>query len=203
MTVAASTFVLAATSNWRVTLGVAAVPAIASVIAAVLSARSARKSRLAEMDAARISELESRLSERKYDLYKPMIDLLREMLDSSKSGKAVDQTDMQKRLSEFGAWIGIFGSDDAIRTFRNFMQGAYHSAPAPILMRLYAEFILSARRDLGYQDSSITPQDLLGIRITDLYQSPTMKDVSESDFADLCQRHGWDIPWKDAQPGSR
>ena len=183
-------------SDWLVPLGVAAVPAIASIVAAVLSARSARKSRLAEMDAARINELENRLSERKYDLYRPMIDLLRKMMDTSKTGTTINQKQMQRDLSEFGAWINIFGSDEAIRAFHNFMQGAYHSAPPQVLMRLYADFILAARRDMGYQNTATTAQEILGIRINDIYESPEMQAVASMTFMDLCAHHNWPIPWQ-------
>ncbi len=79
-----------------------------------------------------------------------MIDLLGQVLVPGGADKALEnEAEMIERLSEFASWISIFGSDDAVKSFHNFMQGAFHAAPAPITLRLYADFVLAARRDMG------------------------------------------------------
>jgi len=182
-------------SDWIIPLVVAAVPAIASIVAAILAVRSARASRAAEIEAARLRDLEDRLAERRYDTYQPMIDLLRRMMDGTKTGTKVSERESTGKLSEFGAWISIFGSDDALRAYHNFMQGAFRGAPTPIAMRLYADFLLAVRKDMGDSSSASTQAEVLGIRINDLYDDPTFRDMATLSFEDLCKRHDWQPPW--------
>ena len=185
-------------SSWLVPLIAAAtVPAIASVVAAVESARSARASRAAELDAQRIQSLEERLAERKYGVYKPMIETLRSILDSKGADLSADAQQAHiTRLSEFAAWISIFGSDEAVRVVHNFMQAAFCEAPPTILLRIYADFVIAARHDMGDVQSTVTPLDILGLRITDLYSS-NLSVAASLPFAELCERESWVPPWRD------
>lgn len=185
----------ASVGSWLVPLAAATVPAVASIGAAILAARSARASRAAELDAERIRDLEDRLAERKYDVYKPMIEMLRKMLDSKGDpAKAGRQAAMVAQLSEFAAWVSIFGSDEALRAFHNFMQGAFAEAPPTVLIRLYADFVIAARHDMGDTASTVTPTEILGLRINDLYSSDMVKSTSLP-FVDLCEEVGWQAPW--------
>ena len=182
-------------SDWIIPLAVAAVPAIVSAIAAILSARSARKSRRAEFDAARLRDLEDRLAEHRYAMYRPMLDLFKRIFATVKSGAKVTQKEIVDKTSDFGTWITIFGSDEAVRAFHNYMQATYRSPPAPILMRLYADFVLAARRDLGDSRTAITRAEILGIRINDMYEDPSMWELTTLSFEDLCERWDWQPPW--------
>jgi hypothetical protein len=118
-------------NDWAIPLVVAAVPALASITAAILAARSARASRTAEIEAARLRDLEGRLAERKYDMYRPMIELLRRMISTSKTGPKVSERESIGKLSEFSAWISMFGSDEAVSAFHDFMQERFtiHQPP--------------------------------------------------------------------------
>jgi hypothetical protein len=106
---------------------------------------------------------------------------------------------MLEGLSDFGAWVGIVGSDDAVRAFHNMMQGAFHNAPAQVTLRLYAEFLLAARRDMGDNLSTLTGAELLGIRVNDLYDTPENLDMARMSFDELCAKHGWNPPWCEVQ----
>jgi hypothetical protein len=182
-------------SDWMIPLVIAAVPAVASIVAAILAAGSARASRAAEIEATRLRELEDRLAERRYDTYQPMIDLLRRLMDSAKTSAKVSQQETTAQLSKFGAWISIFGSDDAVSAYHNFMQGAFHDAPTTVAMRLYADFLLAVRRDMGDSSSKTTQAHLLGMRINDLYDDPKFREVATLSFEDLCRRDNWEPPW--------
>ena len=188
-------------SSWLVPLIVATVPATASIVAAVLAARSARASRAAELDAQRIRSLEERLAERKYDVYKPIIEMLRTMLDSRGTEPAADaQEVMTTQLSGFADWITIFGSDEALQSFHDFMQAAYSEAPPVILLRLYAEFVVAARHDMGDVQSTVTLLDILGLRIKDLYGSD-LSVAASLPFGQLCELENWAPPWARARAG--
>jgi hypothetical protein len=179
-------------SLW-ISIVVAIIAAISAITAAIIAARSANKIKSAEIQAKRIEDLESRISERKHDVYKPMIDLLSDLTDPRKAGDVTsDQT--RQTMAEFSAWIAIYGSDDAVVAYHNYMQTVYASPPAEVLLRLYAEFVLAARRDMGYPETSVELRHLLGMRINDLYANKIFDLVSLS-FGELCKSKAWTPPW--------
>lgn len=178
-------------------VGLTVIPACAAIVAATIAARSAKKTKRFEIEAQRIRELESRISDKKYDVYKPMINLIRDMLDQ----RSIDDEDSRSKISDFATWVAIYGSDEAVRAFRNFMQAAFHSAPPIVLMKLYSEFVLAARRDIGQAETKITELDFLGARIRDLHQSDLLIGIGRP-LLEICADHGWSPPWLDG-PVSR
>ncbi|MET9120189.1 hypothetical protein [Streptomyces sp. NPDC004528] len=183
--------------DWRTSLAVAAIPALASIMAATIAARSARRAKKSEIDAQHLRDLEARISEKKYDVYKPMINLLKDILNQ----RVMTEDEFKALVSEFSAWVTIFGSDEAVRAFHNFMQATYGtSTPPTILMKLYAEFVLSARRDMGYPETEINAKHFLGMRISDLYTHEELAKV-DMPLVDLCREVGWTPPWEQT-PGS-
>lgn len=141
------------------------------------------------------SDLEQRISERKFDVYKPMIDLLGQVFNQNRQEQQAALRSLPEKTREFATWLTIYGSDDAILAFRNYMQGAFASAPTQIQVRLYAEFILAARRDIGYANTEVSPSDLLGVRIKDLYSKREMHWSLTSSFEELCASLDWSPPW--------
>lgn len=183
-----SAYVAAVTQSTWVTLVVAGIPAIAAIIAAAIASRSARKTKRAETEAQRTRELESRNAEKKYEVYEPMINLLRDTL----AQKQIDQDELIAKLQHFSTWVTIYGSDEAVETFHNFMQASYSDAPAAILLRLYGDFMIAIRKDIGYPDTDVSRQHLLGMRITDIYKS---YDIINQSFEEICDRLNWKAPW--------
>ena len=113
------------------------------------------------------------------------------------------EAELLKRTKDFAGWVCVFGSDEAVETYSKFMQGSYHSAPPQVLVMLYAEFVLAARRDMGDPDTSVSLEDILSIRIKDLYsdQQHQFRRAITQPFADVCRESGWDIPWvRDPEP---
>jgi hypothetical protein len=170
------------------TLVVAGIPALAAIIAAVVAGVFAWKTRRADADAQRTRDLESRIAEKKYAVYEPMINLIRDIL----ARRATDQNELTNTLENFSTWIGIYGSDEAVQVFHNFMQAAYSNAPAPIQLRLYGDFLLAARKDIGNPETSVQREHLLGMRITDIY---TNHDVIDQSFEEIAERLNWQAPW--------
>lgn len=181
------------------------VPAGLSFLAAFMAARSARTSKKAEIDASRIRDLEARLDERKYEMYKPMIQMMMDLLTSdtepstqeaNRHAEQDQNLDNLSVLQEFATWITIFGSDEAVRSFHNFMQGMYTDAPAEVIFRLYSEFILAARRDMGDTESKVTRAEIIGMRVKDLYEGDHhMLEAVTVPLRVLAERSGWSIPW--------
>jgi hypothetical protein len=180
------------TSLW-VVFGVACIPLIASVVAAILASRSAGKARSAEGEAERIRRLEARVSDKREATYKPLLDLLSTVLSPGQSKKD-HSSDIHKVAPAFAGWVSIYGSDDSVRAYRNFMHTTYHKAPAQVMLRAYADFVVAARRDMGDPDTTVGPEDVLAMRLTDFYEGE-FHFVATAPFADVAQAYGWEIPW--------
>jgi hypothetical protein len=177
----------------------AVIPLAASVVATVLATRASTRAANAEIEADRLRDLEQRIDARKYDTYKPMIELLRDIISSATPAagvRAPSEQETVRRLAEFGTWVSIYGSDDAVRAFRNFMQGVYHDPPPEITMRLYYDFVLAARRDMGHTRTEITALDLMGQRLKDVYDLRSAYVTGGIPFADLAREHNWTPPWE-------
>jgi hypothetical protein len=170
-------------------LGAAALPAVAAIVAAIIAANSARSARRSELHAQKVHDLEERISDRKYEIYKPMINLLGDILGAGPSKKFDEVLSMMR---DFATWIGICGSDDAVIAFHNFLQAAYKDAPPAIMLRLYGDFLLAARKDMGYADTNVRREQLLGSGINDIYDHP---DVVDPSFEEVCDRLNWSPPW--------
>lgn len=142
-----------------------------------------------------MQRLEQRLATRKLEVYQPALDFLRQMLDDPKSIKA---DEFRRKFSEFAGWLAIVGSDEAVRSFGHFMQGTFNDAPPNVLLRLYAEFQLSARRDMGDPESGLTSLDMWALRLNDLYKpdGERLRGDLIRPFADVCREHSWTCPWE-------
>lgn len=170
-------------------------PAIAAFIAALLAARSAKRAHDAQASADHLQRLERRVADHKREIYKPMIEMMAKMLDDP--GKTPPASEFKKRFGEFARWITVVGSDDAVLAFRNLMQASYNNAPTDIYMRLFAEFQLAARRDLGDEQTALTAIDLMGMRVNDLYGEPrsSLYRALTLPIDEVAAEHGWKIPW--------
>ncbi|MET8041215.1 hypothetical protein ABZU25_10120 [Micromonospora sp. NPDC005215] len=179
---------------WQV-MAVTAIPALAAVIAAFIAGRYAKSSKSSEHEAQRLRDLESRISDRKYETYKPMIALFGDILNKEKAAEVLSGQNVPTRLHEFATWASIYASDDAVRAFRDLMQASYTDAPAPVILRLYCEFVLSARRDIGHSDTTTTAEEVLAMRVNDLYEDDGLRWVVREPFQEVCRRANWSPPW--------
>jgi len=181
-------------STW-VAIVVAVIAMLGTIVANTVAAISARASKRSELQAQRISELESRISERKYGIYKPILEMLGDVLNSGPSKIGFGTEEIQKRLHEFFVWVSIYGSDEAVMAHHRFSQAAYNKVPPEIATRLYAELILAARRDIGRSDTKIGPADIVGIKVSDLYTNAEYYRTMTQPFDELCQKYNWTPPW--------
>ena len=185
------------TNAWQsiwLPLIVAGVPSIIAAVAAVLASRSASKARKSEHAAEDARLRQQQISQAKTEMYQPMLETLRKMLDQTKAG-TLDTSDpaLLETISKFMAWVQIYGSDEAVVVYHKFQQAAFHSAPPEVVMYLYGRFILAARRDLGPPNTKATAGTLLGMRITDVWTSPAANyDKPE---LEVFRAANWTPPW--------
>jgi len=170
------------------------VPALGAVAAAVTAGVFSARARSAQASAERTLELERRLATSKQEIYKPLVDLFRRVLDSSTSGsKPLSDKAMIETLSQFISWVQIYGSDQAVRAVQKFMQTVYSGPPPLVVMRHYGELLLAIRRDIAHPETSVTLVDLLAMRVTDIYAE--WADELSLDEEAFYVRHQWSPPW--------
>jgi hypothetical protein len=185
--------------DWSIAL--AALPGVVAVVSAVSSFISARGARNAEketeqlrQEAQRLRDLEARNAERKHNTYEPIIDLLSQTLTPN-GAAAIDENAMRNQMVKFDAWVAIYGSDDAVRAWHRFRQGSFHDAPPLLFMRLYSDFVVAARRDMGAPHSKVRPEELLGVRIRDVYTQANLHDALNLEWPEIEAAFGWRVPW--------
>lgn len=203
ISVVAAESTLATTTPMWASFLVAGIPAVAAIVAAVIAAIAASSAKKSEAKALHVRDLENRIAERKFKVYEPMIELLRRLIDPQEASAVVaKQAEFRQKLSEFSAWIAIYGSDDAVTYFQRFMQCTYHSAPVHVLLRMYSEFVLAARRDMGYPETRVTGEHILGIRLSDIYAGKWI-DTFTLPLGELYAREDWKAPWEAAPPATK
>jgi hypothetical protein len=170
-------------------IGVPALVSVASAIFATVEARRARKSER-EIERLRLAD-----EQYKYDVYQPMIELFPKLL------RGKPPKNMQQVLDDFASWHLIYGSDEAVRAHGHLMQTIYVGAPAQILIRMYAEFFIAARRDLGEQDTALNELAVMEPRIKDLYSDEDFYTAIALRQDQLFALHNWTPPWARAVSG--
>jgi hypothetical protein len=176
-----------------IAISVAAIALLGTIFTSFNSARSAKFISESGLQANRISELENRISDRKYEIYRPMIELLAKIVMQTANLTAEQAGD---QMINFSTWLAIYGSDEAVIAFRNFRQASFHPpVPVHIYVRLYAQFVIAARRDIGRTDAQITPVDILGMVMTDLYTDQDAYEMMSLPFDEVCRKQNWSAPW--------
>jgi hypothetical protein len=184
-------------ATWLAIL-VAVIPAVAAIVAAVVAARSARAVKRTEAETDRIRDLENRISERKYETYKPMLEMLGNVFSQAKTSREAmaDADANTDKFVNFSTWITVFGSDEAFTAYHNLTQSFHYSPPIQITLRLVADFILAARKDIGYPDIDVTRMQLVALRLNDFYQQgELLGQVMTLPLEQACKLVGWPIPW--------
>jgi hypothetical protein len=178
--------------NWLPVL-VAAVPAAGAIIAAVVAGVYASRARTAQDAAETERRLRQQLAASKAEVYEPMVELLRAMLDASKAKTPISDKKVTDTLSKFAAWLSVYGSDQAVLSFHKFMQAAYHEPTPQVQMYYYGQFLLAIRKDLGHPDTKLGAPELLGLRINDIWEaSAGLVGLPEKEFL---AHEEWDPPW--------
>jgi hypothetical protein len=184
---------------------VAGIALLGTIFSSYTSARVAKSINKSGLQAQRISELENRISDRKYEVYSPMIELLAKVVLQTEN---LTSAEVGGQMIKFSTWLAIYGSPEAVIAFRNFRQASFsqaspNGAPGLIYYRLYAEFVLAVRRDIGRSDAQIKLTDILGMVATDLYTDQNFYEAVSLPFDEVCSRHGWTAIWSEEAINAR
>jgi hypothetical protein len=179
-----------------IAVAIAVIAAASAVVAAAIAALAAVRTNNTTIASQRVIELEKRLATSRLDVFKPMLETMAQMLEPSPDPQVQTerQADMLSALKSFATWVQIYGSDESVRVFHHFMHAAYHTAPPEVFIRLYGQFVLAARRDLGDSNTEVDLVDLLGIRLKDIYAG--YADRLRLSDEDYYRNVEWTPPWQ-------
>lgn len=169
-------------------IAVAAIAVIASISAAVVAGLFALAARRYEGRLQHASEARDRISEQKRLMYEPVVNLLDRMFSSDE----VPTPEELQHKRHFDTWVNIYGSDGVVRAYSRFLQALPLGPPADIQLRLYADFLLAVRKDMGDPHSGVDRLELLGARLANLSDRASFTDP---DVNAVCKRLGWAPPW--------
>ena len=127
-----------------------------------------------------------------------MLEMLGDVFSQAKTSReAVADADSNvDKFVSFAKWITIYGSDEAFRAYHNLTQSFPYDPPLPITLRLIADFMLSARKDIGYPETEVTRAQLVALRVTDFYQlGDKFGHVMTLPLDEACKLAGWSPPW--------
>ena len=171
-----------------------ALPALVSVFAAIWATRSACRAKAAEDEAARLRALEERVAQKKFELYQPMLEVLGAMMTPGETESAL--VSAGGIMSKFQTFVSVWGSDDAVRAFYKFRVASSTNPPPMIIIRLVSDFMIEARRDLAWPDTTLTGLEVMGMRINE--RTPELVEALTADFDVLARKYGWRAPWHSA-----
>lgn len=161
------------------------------------------KAKASEVEAVRLRELEHRLSARKMEIYERILSALGDSLapevarrpaSRASKSKAGDEG-LESAIFDFMNYVVVYGSDDVIRAFTRFRLASDAEAPIPILMRLLSDFMLAIRRDLNGSQGDINGVELIGMRISNLYEEQGVYAALTEPFEVVCAQNSWTPPW--------
>lgn len=173
------------------------IPVVVAVVSALISGYFAQRSRAAELQGQRIVDLEKRLAAAKGEVFEPLIEAIGRLWDRIAKGDDVPPQWFETAFSRFGHWVQVYGDDESVRAYHRYMQAIYANAPVTVTMRVLGELILVARRELGRPDTSIDAADIMGIRITDLYEDGVPVAWARLPLDEVFASEGWVPPWGD------
>ncbi len=171
---------------------VAVIAAVSSVIAAVVAGVFALAARRLDARLQRSGRAEDRISERKRGMYEPVVEMLDRMFTTDELPTSAEA--QHKR--NFDTWVNLYGAEGAVRAYSRLMQALPHAPPGDIQIRLYADFLLAVRKDIGDPDSTLDRVQILGPRLGGLGDRASLTDP---DLDAVCRRLRWSPPWQQGQ----
>jgi hypothetical protein len=190
-------------SSW-VAVAVAVLSALGAIAAAVIAGMAAARTKKAEIDAARLVELEKRLATTKEVAFEPFVVAVGRFFDGVGQDLSPEELFeiLGQPLRDFMNSVQIYGSDDTVRAAMHLMQAMYHDAPPLVQSRLLGDLLLQLRRELGDPGTAIGSADMLGIRMNDAFTDPEHHANLSDSLDKVFARHSWTPPWLPAAGGT-
>lgn len=118
-------------------------------------------------------EIERKLSDTKFKVYNDLIDIFIGVLQEQKQKQksTINERKIISTLQSAQRQLLMYGSDDVLGEFINFMEFCYAgNTDIHKMMKIYSNFLIAIRKDMGNKHSKIKNHDILRMLITD-YQN--------------------------------
>ena len=126
----------------------------------------------------KIKNVESQLSDKKYQMYSELIHIIFDIANSDKMGKKLSQKDLTKRLLNIKRDMFMYGSDEI---FRKYTDWTLQLDTNPVgHMKTYFELMLMARKDMGQNNTKLNVDDFMLFFMQ-----------SKEEFQKFKDTHGW------------
>lgn len=176
------------------------IPVVVAVVSALLAGWFASRTKRSELRSQRLLELERQSAATKAEVFQRLIEGIGEMWErTSKGTVSAEWTEqhLMPRFTNFMTWAPIYGSDEKIWAYHRYAQGVFAEAPVNVSLRHTLDFVIALRRELGHPDTKVTPLDLMGFRINDMYENGLGQPWARLGLNELYELENWTPPWGD------
>jgi hypothetical protein len=175
------------------------IPVVVAILSALVAGWFAFITKRSELRSQRLIELERQSAATKAEVFQPLVEGIGQFWEqASKDGGVTPEwvdKNLMPRFTNFMTWAPVYGADETVWAFHRYAQGVYGDAPTNVTMRLMAELVLALRRELGHPGSKVTALDLMGFRLTDIYQDGVGVPWARLSEQELYKLENWTPPW--------
>lgn len=169
------------------------VPAAVAIFSALWASKSARRAQQAESESARLRALEERVAEKKFDVYRPFVDAMGDVLTPGRSESAL--ADLENVMADFQNWVIVFGSDEVVDAFFRYRTAANNAPPLMVTFRLMADLLMAIRRDVAAPDTKLLGIHMIASRLNDIAEHPELQENLSMPLSKLIEQEKWDAPF--------
>jgi hypothetical protein len=176
------------------------IPVVVAVVSALIAGWFAARTKRSEHRYQRLLELERQSAATKTDVFQPLVEGIGEMWERTSKGNLTPdwfEQHLLPRFASFMTWAPIYGADDTIWAYHRYQQGVYADAPINVSMRHMLDLVLALRRELGHPDTKVNALDLMGFRVTDIYEGGVGQPWARLPLKELYETENWTPPWGD------
>jgi len=140
---------------------------LGSVLNVLLAAALAGLAALYKASLDERAQLASRLAESKRNMYELYVDVLRDVAAETKGGKPASGQPHIVKLRNFAFRSMLIASDDVVRAHIRFMN-MQRITSETVALAAVADVLVALRRDIGFPDTKIGPQQILGVIVSEI-----------------------------------
>jgi hypothetical protein len=109
----------------------------------------------------KIKNIESQLSEKKFQMYSELIYVLFDLTNGPKIGKKVSERELLKRIFAIKRDMFIYAPDEIFIKFKDWTLELTDNNSSTTHMKTYFELMKLARKDMGQKNSKLTLDDFM------------------------------------------
>lgn len=176
------------------------IPVVVAVVSALLAGWFAARTKRSELRSQRLLELERQSAATKAEVFQPVVEVIGEMWQRTSQGEVSQdwfEEHMLPRFANFMTWAPIYGADETVWAYHRYQQGVYADAPILVSLRHLLDLVLALRRELGHPDTKVNAIDLMGFRVTDIYENGVGQPWARLPLNKLYEAEQWTPPWGD------